>query len=106
MPDEPYGIEYTHRVLWRIAGDQAAIAAARERDWFGPSLVAMVFAFHTVEAFVNFAGEVMAPDTGRRSATTFDGSRIAVGTASCASCSNSSKSIGAQMSDRSVRCSS
>jgi hypothetical protein len=62
MSTDPYGIEYTHRVLWQIVQDQAALAAARDRDWFGPSLVAMVFAFHTVEAFANLAGEVMAPD--------------------------------------------
>jgi hypothetical protein len=48
------GIEYTHRVLWRIVTDQAELAAARDRGWFNPTLVSMVFAFHRVEAFVNF----------------------------------------------------
>ena len=56
------GIEYTHRVLWQIVEDQARLAAQRERDWFAPSLVAMVFAFHTVEAYINFVGENLAPD--------------------------------------------
>jgi hypothetical protein len=58
------GIEYTHRVLWKIVEDQARIAAERgdRGDWFGPSLVAMVFAFHTVEAYANFVGEQVAPE--------------------------------------------
>jgi hypothetical protein len=34
----------------------------RERGWFNPSLVAMVFAFHTVEAHLNYVGEKLAPD--------------------------------------------
>jgi len=55
------GVEYTHRVLWKVVQDQARLAAEREREWFNPSLVAMVFAFHTVEAYVNFAGEQLAP---------------------------------------------
>jgi hypothetical protein len=60
--EEHYGIQYTHRLLWQVVEDQAEIARTRERDWFGPSLVAMVFAFHTIEAYTNFAGEVVAPD--------------------------------------------
>jgi hypothetical protein len=40
-----HGIEYTHRLLWQIVEDQAALAIERgdRRGWFGPSLVAMVF---------------------------------------------------------------
>jgi hypothetical protein len=56
------GWEFTHRVLWQIVRDQAAIARDRDRDWRNPSLVAMVFAFHAVEAYVNFAGEQLAPE--------------------------------------------
>lgn len=56
------GVEFTHRLLWQVVEDQARLASERERDWFGPALVAMVFAFHAVEAYANFAGEHLAPD--------------------------------------------
>ena len=80
------GIEYTHRVLWKIVEDQARIAAERgdRGGWFGPSLVAMVFAFHTVEAYANFVGEQLAPEVWRTNATTFARNRIAAGTGSSA----------------------
>lgn len=56
------GIWYTHRLLWQIVEEQAALARARDREWVNLSLVAVVFAFHTLEAYVNFAGEHLAPD--------------------------------------------
>ena len=48
-----HSIEYTRRLLWQIVEDQAALAIERgdRGGWFGPSLVAMVFALHTIEAF-------------------------------------------------------
>ncbi len=53
------GIEYPHKVLWAIVEDMAGLANERgdRGGWFNPTLVAMVFAFHTVEAFINFIGE-------------------------------------------------
>jgi hypothetical protein len=54
------GIWYTHRLLWQIVEQQAALA--REREWVNFSLVAVTFAFHALEAYVNFAGEHLAPD--------------------------------------------
>lgn len=56
------GRELLHRHLWEIVEEQAGIAAEREREWFRPTLVAMVFAFHTVEAYLNYVGEKLAPD--------------------------------------------
>jgi hypothetical protein len=55
------GETFPHRLLWEIVTEQAAMAAEREREWSKPALVAMVFAFHTVEAYLNFAGERLDP---------------------------------------------
>ncbi len=56
------GIWYTHRLLWQIVEEQAALARERDREWVNPSLVAVTFAFHALEAYVNFAGEHLASD--------------------------------------------
>src|SRR5437870_7419215 len=56
------GIWYTHRLLWQIVEQQAAFAREGDREWANLSLVAVTFAFHTLEAYVNFAGEHLAPD--------------------------------------------
>ena len=55
------GRKVLRRQLWEIVHQQAGVAACRERDWFRPSLVATVFAFHTVEEYLNFVGERLAP---------------------------------------------
>lgn len=55
------GEELIHRHLWDIVEAEANLALERETGWFNPSLVAMVFAFHTVEAYLNFVGERLAP---------------------------------------------
>lgn len=54
-----------HRFLWEIVEEQAKLASDREREWSKPALVAMVFAFHTVEAYLNFVGERLAPEVWR-----------------------------------------
>lgn len=56
------GIWYTHRLLWQIVEQQAELARERDREWVNFSLVAVTFAFHALEAYVNFAGEHLAPD--------------------------------------------
>lgn len=45
-----------------IVEEQAKIAQERERDWSRNTLVALVFAFHTVEAYPNYVGEKLAPE--------------------------------------------
>src|SRR4051794_31296704 len=56
------GKELAHRECWEIVLEQQTSADGRERGWYRPSLVAMVFAFHAVEAYLNFVGELLAPD--------------------------------------------
>lgn len=53
---------FAHRECWEVVVEQQLLADGRERDWYRPSLVAMVFAFHAVEAYFNFLGELLAPD--------------------------------------------
>jgi transcriptional regulator with XRE-family HTH domain len=56
------GETFPHLLLWEIVEEQAKLASERERDWSRPALVAMVFGFHTVEAYLNFVGERLAPE--------------------------------------------
>jgi len=56
------GEDFPHRLLWNIIEEQAKLANEREQDWSMPALVAMVFASHTVEAYLNFVGERLAPE--------------------------------------------
>lgn len=51
-----------HRFMWQIVEEQATLASEPKEGWSKPALVAMVFAFHTVEAYLNFAGERLAPE--------------------------------------------
>ncbi len=56
------GEEILHRILWQIVEEEAQRAAAIQQGWFNPTAVAMVFAFHTVEAYMNYVGERLAPE--------------------------------------------
>jgi hypothetical protein len=64
MPKTHLESEYIpHQLMWSIVGEQSKIANEREREgWSKPALVAMMFAFHTLEAYMNFVGERLAPD--------------------------------------------
>jgi hypothetical protein len=57
------GKELLHRELWRIVEREMTHADELTRGWFEPTLVAMVFAFHTVEAYLNFVGGQLDPQT-------------------------------------------
>ena len=56
------GKELIHRRLWEIVEAEATLATELDEGWRNPTLVAMVFAFHTVEAYLNYIGELLAPD--------------------------------------------
>lgn len=56
------GEELTHRLLWEIVEVHSKEALARQEGWFYPSVVARVFAYHTVEAYLNYVGERIAPE--------------------------------------------
>lgn len=54
--------DFPHRLMWKIVEEQVRIADGREEGWSNPALVAMVFAFHTLEAYLNVVGERVAPE--------------------------------------------
>jgi hypothetical protein len=46
------GRELIHRHLWEVVETEARLAMEKEQGWSNHTLVAMVFAFHTVEAYL------------------------------------------------------
>lgn len=56
------GEDFPHRLMWQIVEEQTELASEPKEGWSRPALVAMVFAFHTVEAYLNFVGERLAPE--------------------------------------------
>jgi len=52
---------FLHRLAWEIAEEQARLASEWKQGWSRPGLVAMIFAFHTVEAYMNLVGIKIAP---------------------------------------------
>lgn len=57
------GERFLHKDLWRVVERQLDHAAAIPRGAFYDDLVAMVFALHALEAYLNFVGERIAPET-------------------------------------------
>jgi hypothetical protein len=55
------GERFIHRDLWLVVERQRRHASAVPQGAFYDDLVAMVFAFHTLEAYLNFVGERLAP---------------------------------------------
>lgn len=51
-----------HRQLWRVVEIQASLSNERIKGSFYTDLVAMVFAFHTIEAYLNFVGKHLDPN--------------------------------------------
>ena len=56
------GETFNHRILWFIVGRQLKHATENPPGAMHDHLVAMVFAFHAFEAYLNFIGEKLAPD--------------------------------------------
>ncbi len=60
------GMDLPHRLMWGIVEENAKLARERdnrrEEGWARAALVAMVFAFHAMEAHLNYVGQRLAPD--------------------------------------------
>jgi hypothetical protein len=56
------GEVFLHKELWRVVNRQIERAETNPVGAFYDDLVAMVFAFHTLEAYLNCAGERIAPE--------------------------------------------
>lgn len=57
--------EYLHKYAWAVVKRQIQLAENESRGALYDDLVAMVFAFHSLEGYVNFVGEKVAPDLWR-----------------------------------------
>ena len=55
------GERFTHKELWRIVVRQLEHGRTIRQGAFYDDLVAMVFAFHALEAYLNYIGEHLAP---------------------------------------------
>ena len=60
--EEASGEEYVHRDVWRVVKRQIAYAEANPKGALLDDLVALVFASHALEGYVNFLGAKVAPD--------------------------------------------
>lgn len=56
------GERFLHRELWRVVERQLEHASSNPQGALYDDLVAMVFSLHTLEAYLNFAGERLAPE--------------------------------------------
>jgi hypothetical protein len=57
--------EYLHKETWRVVPRQLMYAESNPIGATYDDLVAMVFAFHTLEGYLNYLGEKIAPDLWR-----------------------------------------
>ena len=60
------GENFNHRLLWFIVKRQLEHGVSRPAGANHDDLVAMVFALHSMEAYLNFIGERLAPDVWAR----------------------------------------
>ncbi len=56
------GENFNHRLLWFIVTRQLEHGVSKPAGAYHDDLVAMVFALHSMEAYLNFIGERLAPD--------------------------------------------
>ncbi len=58
--EETEGEEHLHKDVWRVLQRQIEYAEAKGALYDG--LIAMVFAFHTIDGYLNYLGERITPD--------------------------------------------
>lgn len=62
LVEESCSEEYLHKTAWSVVTRQIEHADANPTGALYDDLVAMVFAFHCMEGYLNFVGEKIAPD--------------------------------------------
>ncbi|MFZ3320753.1 MAG: hypothetical protein WA190_00165 [Usitatibacter sp.] len=55
------GRHFLHKELWRVVDRQIAHSERFEQGSLYDDMIAMVFAFHALEAYLNYVGELLAP---------------------------------------------
>jgi len=71
LVEESEGEEYLHKDVWRVVQRQLDYAETNPQGALYDDLVAMVFAFHAIEGYLNYVGEKIAPDLWRDEKTKF-----------------------------------
>jgi hypothetical protein len=71
LVEESEGEEYLHKDVWCVVQRQLDYAEANSQGGLYDDLVAMVFAFHAIEGYLNYVGEKIAPDLWRDEKTKF-----------------------------------
>lgn len=70
------GEEYLHKCAWYVVGRQIEYAEANRRGALYDDLIAMLFAYHCFEGFLNFVGAKIASDLWRDEKGHFKGGGI------------------------------
>ena len=74
--EKAIGEEYLHKDAWAVVRRQLEHAEANHRGALYDDLVAMIFAFHSIEGFLNFVGDKIAPEIWRDEKEHFKGTGI------------------------------
>lgn len=69
--EELEGEEYLHKEVWRVVDRQLKHAERNPQGALYDDLVAMVFALHSIEGYLNFLGEKIAPELWKNEKETF-----------------------------------
>jgi len=60
--EDSEGEEYLHKDVWCVVRRQIDYAEANPNGALYDDMIAMVFAFHAIEGYLNYVGEKIAPD--------------------------------------------
>jgi len=74
--EDSEGEEYLHKDVWRVVQRQIDYAEANPAGALYDDLIAMVFAFHAIEGYLNYIGEKIAPDLWGNEKASFSDSGI------------------------------
>jgi hypothetical protein len=67
------GERFIHKELWRVVGRQLDRSAQFPQGSMYDDMIAMVFAFHAFEAYLNYVGEHLAPEIWKDERKFFQG---------------------------------
>jgi hypothetical protein len=76
LVEESDSEEYLHKAAWQVVTRQIEHAEANLKGSLSDDLVAMVFAYHSLEGYLNFVGEKIAPELWKDERARFSGTGI------------------------------
>ncbi len=69
--------DFLHKSAWKVVNRQIAYAEANRQRALYDDLVAMVFAYHSLEGYLNFVGQKIAPNLWKQEKEQFSDTGIA-----------------------------